>query len=143
MENCPISWCFILGEGERKLRNETRWKDDIYCGSWRLHEFSVDNPETQIIILAVTIVATIVVTLVTIVATIVATIVTIVATIVATLVTIVATLRPSSERQVFASSLKVPGRLPTVCGSDFTWYQTCECELTISSISRNVWKQTG
>ena len=132
LENCPISWCFILGEGERKLRNETRWKDDIYCGSWRLHEFSVDNPETQIIILAVTIVATIVVTLVTI-----------VATIVATLVTIVATLRPSSERQVFASSLKVPGRLPTVCGSDFTWYQTCECELTISSISRNVWKQTG
>ena len=103
MENSPISWCFILGEGERKLRNETRWKDDIYCGSWRLHEFSVDNPETQIIILAVTIVATIV-----------ATIVTIVATIVATLVTIVATLRPSSERQVFASSLKVPGRLPTM-----------------------------
>ena len=92
MENSPISWCFILGEGERKLRNETRWKDDIYCGSWRLHEFSVDNPETQIIILAVTIVATIV----------------------ATLVTIVATLRPSSERQVFASSLKVPGRLPTM-----------------------------
>ena len=121
MENSPISWCFILGEGERKLRNETRWKDDIYCGSWRLHEFSVDNPETQIIILAVTIVATIV----------------------ATIVTIVATLRPSSERQVFASSLKVPGRLPIVYGSYFTWYQTCDCELIISSISRNVWKQTG
>ena len=132
LENSAISWCFMLGEGERKLRNETRWKDDIYCGSWRLHEFSDDNPETQIIILAVTIVATIV-----------ATIVSIVATIVVTIVTIVATLRTSSERQVFASSLKVPGRLPTMYGSDFTRYQTCEYELTISPISRNVWKQTG
>ena len=99
LENSPISWSFILGEGERKLRNETRWKDDIYCGFWRLHEFSVDNQEIQIIILAVT---------------------------------IVPTLRPSSERQLFASSLKVPGSSPTIYGSDFTWYQTCECELTIS-----------